>query len=74
MPRRLTIDTTDAEYIALASKLSDVRTALRPRIARLLEFDNVADRLIWLEKDPLLRRAIRFAQELIEIIKDEVEE
>lgn len=67
------IDPTDPEYQRMLANLDEIRTALSPRIALLLEpSQKQTDE--WLDRDPLLRHAILLGQVLESMLDREVQE
>ena len=69
----INIDTTSAQYTQLLAGLGTLRTVLAPRIKFLLGVPR-AKRRAWLQRDPLLRRTLKLAQTLQELIHEEIAE
>lgn len=73
----LDIDTTSAQYQNLLNGLSTLRTVMGPRVKLLVTMLKKNEEVKvkqWLDRDPLLRRCIRFAQTLNRIIDREIDE
>lgn len=73
----LNIDTTSAQYQNLLNGLSTLRTVMGPRVnmlVKMLKKNEEVKVQQWLNRDPLLRRCIRFAQTLARIIDREIDE
>ncbi len=69
----ITIDTTSGQYQQLLAGLDTLRTTLAPRIKILLQLPSDKQR-VWLQRDPLLRRTILLAQQLGNLIHEELSE
>lgn len=69
----IVIDTSSNQYQQLLAGLGTLRTVLAPRIRILLLLPR-DKQLAWLKRDALLRRAIRMAQNLSDIIDMELDE
>jgi hypothetical protein len=69
----INIDTTSPQYVQLLNGLGTLRTVLAPRIQLLRQLPRDKQKA-WLQRDPLLRRTIKLAQTLGEIISEELEE
>ena len=69
----ISIDTTSVQYQQLLAGLGVLRTVLAPRITLLRQLTREQQRA-WLARDPLLRRTIRMATDLAELVYLELEE
>lgn len=69
----INIDTTGVEYQRLLGGLAALRAVLTPSIRLLMQLPPAKQKQ-WLQRDPLLRRAILFARELTEKVDVELVE
>ena len=69
----INIDTTAGQYQQLLAALGTLRTVLAPRIRLLADLPREKQQA-WLSRDPLLRRTIKLAQSLAELMELELAE
>ena len=61
MPIRETINTIDEQYQTALTRWRQIRSMMKPRIKHWLGLSEDQQRA-WLQRDPLLRELIRFAE------------
>lgn len=69
----INIDTRNPQYVSLLDGLATLRDVLAPQIKLLRQLPRDKQRA-WLQRDPLLRRAIRLALELRDLLDEEFAE